>query len=322
MITSPRFIAVASSKGGIGKSTAALGISRALCARGKKVLLADLDYGNACLDMLCRVEDSVLYTSADVSRGICTPEEAVIKPEGEGLFLLAAPSGGRTVILPGAHKDKDSGPKTGAENSGGNSAGNSAENGGADGAADKSPTQLKDGIAEDILTESGFAADADSIAKAVRDAAVSVGADRVILDTGAGVSGGFIVAASLSSQALVVAGHSPVSLRSAESTAERLSVSGVSDVRLIINNFDGTGVLRRSPFRRSGIFNMIDTARIPLAGVIPYDYDLTLSHEGGGRGGALSEAAFANIAARIEGENVPLFSGMKHYRKIRKKLYI
>lgn len=314
MITSPRFIAVASSKGGIGKSTAALGISRALCARGKKVLLADLDYGNACLDMLCRVEDSVLYTSADVSRGICTPEEAVIKPEGEGLFLLAAPSGGRTVILPGAHKDKDSGPKTGAENS--------AENGGADGAADKSPSQLKDGIAEDILTESGFAADADSIAKAVRDAAVSVGADRVILDTGAGVSGGFLAAASLSSQALVVAGHSPVSLRSAESTAERLSVSGVSDVRLIINNFDGTGVLRRSPFRRSGIFNMIDTARIPLAGVIPYDYDLTLSHEGGGRGGALSEAAFANIAARIEGENVPLFSGMKHYRKIRNKLYI
>ena len=314
MITSPRFIAVASSKGGIGKSTAALGISRALCARGKKVLRADLDYGNACLDMLCRVEDSVLYTSADVSRGICTPEEAVIKPEGEGLFLLAAPSGGRTVILPGAHKDKDSGPKTGAENS--------AENGGADGAADKSPSQLKDGIAEDILTESGFAADADSIAKAVRDAAVSVGADRVILDTGAGVSGGFLAAASLSSQALVVAGHSPVSLRSAESTAERLSVSGVSDVRLIINNFDGTGVLRRSPFRRSGIFNMIDTARIPLAGVIPYDYDLTLSHEGGGRGGALSEAAFANIAARIEGENVPLFSGMKHYRKIRNKLYI
>lgn len=314
MITSPRFIAVASSKGGIGKSTAALGISRALCARGKKVLLADLDYGNACLDMLCRVEDSVLYTSADVSRGICTPEEAVIKPEGEGLFLLAAPSGGRTVILPGAHKDKDSSPKTGAENS--------AENGGADGAADKSPSQLKDSIAEDILTESGFAADADSIAKAVRDAAVSVGADRVILDTGAGVSGGFLAAASLSSQALVVAGHSPVSLRSAESTAERLSVSGVSDVRLIINNFDGTGVLRRSPFRRSGIFNMIDTARIPLAGVIPYDYDLTLSHEGGGRGGALSEAAFANIAARIEGENVPLFSGMKHYRKIRNKLYI
>ena len=322
MITSPRFIAVASSKGGIGKSTAALGISRALCARGKKVLLADLDYGNACLDMLCRVEDSVLYTSADVSRGICTPEEAVIKPEGEGLFLLAAPSGGRTVILPGAHKDKDSGPKTGAENSAENGGGNSAENGGADRAADKSPSQLKDGIAEDILTESGFAADADSIAKAVRDAAVSVGADRVILDTGAGVSGGFIVAASLSSQALVVAGHSPVSLRSAESTAERLSVSGVSDVRLIINNFDGTGVLRRSPFRRSGIFNMIDTARIPLAGVIPYDYDLTLSREGGGRGGALSEAAFANIAARIEGENVPLFSGMKHYRKIRKKLYI
>lgn len=309
MITSPRFIAVASSKGGIGKSTAALGISRALCARGKKVLLADLDYGNACLDMLCKAEDSVLYTSADISRGICSPEEAVIKPEGEGLFLLAAPSGGRTVILPGVHKDKDSESDMSAES-------------GADGRADKSPSQLKDGIAEDILTKSGFAVDADSIAKAVRDAAAAVGADCVILDTGAGVSGGFLAAASLSSQALVVAGHSPVSLRSAESTAERLNVSGVSDVRLIINNFDGTGVLRRSTFRRSGIFNMIDTARIPLAGVIPYDYDLTLSHEGGGRGGALSEAAFANIAARIEGENVPLFSGMKHYRKIRKKFYI
>ena len=55
-----RVISVASSKGGIGKSTAALGLSRALADAGHRVLLADLDFGNACLDILGGVEDEVL----------------------------------------------------------------------------------------------------------------------------------------------------------------------------------------------------------------------------------------------------------------------
>lgn len=306
MNTTTRFIAVASSKGGIGKSTAALGISRALCAAGRRVLLADLDYGNACLDLLCGVEDRVLYTSADICRGICSPADAVIKPQEDGLYLLAAPAGGRTLILPSEPAEKEDSTSafpTGEAQEG---------TGTADGA----------GTAEGMGTAEGYAVYASGLADAVRSAAEAVGAEYVIADTGAGVSGGFLVAAMLSSQAFVVAGHSPVSLRSAENTAERLNEAGVMDVRLIINNFDADGVTRRSPFSRSGIFSMIDTARIPLCGVIPYDYALTLSHEGGGRAGEISGAAFANIAARTEGRDVPLFYGMKHFRRIRRKFYI
>ena len=57
-----KVISVASSKGGIGKSTVAIGVSRALAQSGHKVLLADLDFGNACLDLLLGVEDDVLLT--------------------------------------------------------------------------------------------------------------------------------------------------------------------------------------------------------------------------------------------------------------------
>ena len=65
-------ILVSSLKGGIGKSTVALGIAAALADRGKRVLLLDCDDGNRCLDLMMGIEDRVLYDLSDVMEGRCS----------------------------------------------------------------------------------------------------------------------------------------------------------------------------------------------------------------------------------------------------------
>lgn len=258
-------IMIASSKGGIGKSTAALGISLSLSRRSHRVLLCDLDLGNACLDMLMGAEDRAIYTVEDVMLGRCKAEDAVVQPYGDTeVYLLASP-----------------------------------------GASYSESTDIKK--------------DLDGIVYAVRQAAEAVGCDFIILDTGAGVSVGSEAASAIADKALIVAGHSPLSVRSAERTAQRIRSHGVDDIRLIINSFDGRGV---SDVGRSGIFSIMDTSGLELLGVVPYDYSLALSQERGrGTSDGFAARAFDNIAARLCREDVPLFSGMKKMRKMRNKFY-
>ena len=52
---------VASSKGGVGKSTAALGLAAEFARLGKRVLLCDLDFTSRSLDLLTGCEDSALF---------------------------------------------------------------------------------------------------------------------------------------------------------------------------------------------------------------------------------------------------------------------
>ena len=86
-------ILVASLKGGIGKSTAALGIASALAADGRRVLLVDCDAGNRCLDLMLGVEYRVLYDLGDVMEGRCSPDDAlIIHPAQENLIFCAAPN--------------------------------------------------------------------------------------------------------------------------------------------------------------------------------------------------------------------------------------
>ena len=296
-----RFIVIASSKGGIGKSTAALGISRSLCARGRSVLLCDLDYGNACLDMLCGVEDSVLYTSADAAMGICAPQAALIALERPTGSVIDRSGGGRMYLLPAPCAGQYEICVQSATNA--DAAQSQTDNASADGGSQANTVY------------------ADRLCDALRGAAESAGADYVILDTGAGISGGLCVAAGAAGEALVVAGHSPVSLRSADATARLLEKHGIKNIRLVINSFDAAGVTdRRSA--RSGIFSMIDTAHLPLCGIVPYDPSLAAAQESGKKTSSLSDAAFANIAARLDGEEVPLFCGLKKFRKNRNKFYI
>lgn len=278
-----KFIMIASSKGGVGKSTSALGISHALCEMGYNVLLVDLDFGNACLDMLLGVQDSVVYTIQDVAKGTVPAAKALLKIRKEArvkkkgfrkiveeageLYLLPSISGGAGCIPTYSGEDPREGDET--------------------------------------------------VVRAIKDAAEECSCDFVIIDTGAGYSRAVTIGAEISDIALVVTGQMPVALRSAEATVGRLCDMGVEDIRLIINSFDAQGVIDES---RKGLFGVIDESRAQLLGVVPYDYNLMLTHERLLAQGKDAESAFSNIARRLCGENVPVFSGMKRMRKLKNKI--
>jgi flagellar biosynthesis protein FlhG len=83
-----RTIAVASGKGGVGKSTVALGTAMAAAARGLKVALVDADLGLANLDILAGIQPR--FTAADWLAGRASLSQC---------FTLLAP---RAWLLPGA----------------------------------------------------------------------------------------------------------------------------------------------------------------------------------------------------------------------------
>ncbi len=124
-------------------------------------------------------------------------------------------------------------------------------------------------------------------------------------------------------KALVLCSQSPSSVRAAELTGILLKDSGVTDTKLVVNGFDADGVLRSG---RTGIIEMIDSARLMLSGVVPYDRELELLGEKGEPLSALPKSsnarrAFMNIAARLEGEQIPLFDGFTGgvYKKLLQK---
>lgn len=83
-----RTIAVASGKGGVGKSTVALGIAMAAAERGVRTALVDADLGMANLDLLCGVRPE--RTVADWLGG---------RAQLSQCFVTVAP---RLWLLPGA----------------------------------------------------------------------------------------------------------------------------------------------------------------------------------------------------------------------------
>lgn len=87
-----KLLAIASGKGGTGKSTVAAGLSIALCNLGRKVLLIDMDQGLRCLDILLGVADTAVFDLYDVLYRRKPLQDAVIIPKTvEGLCLLPAP---------------------------------------------------------------------------------------------------------------------------------------------------------------------------------------------------------------------------------------
>ncbi len=94
-------VVVTSGKGGVGKSTVALGVGRALAQKGRRVLLIDCDAGLRSLDRMTGAEENLVFDISDVVFGRCAPAEAIYPcGEGEGLYLLPAPSAGENMIRP------------------------------------------------------------------------------------------------------------------------------------------------------------------------------------------------------------------------------
>lgn len=83
-------ILIASGKGGVGKSTAAVFLSRELAASGKKTLLIDADVLLGADDVLLGAAESVVMNWDDVLSGRCETGEGLTSVS-ENLSLAACP---------------------------------------------------------------------------------------------------------------------------------------------------------------------------------------------------------------------------------------
>lgn len=86
-----RVIAIASGKGGVGKTTVCCHLGRELARQGEKTILVELDCGLRGLDLLLNVEN-ILYDLDDLLQAKCQLAEAIVPTREEGLSLLAAPA--------------------------------------------------------------------------------------------------------------------------------------------------------------------------------------------------------------------------------------
>ncbi len=73
-------ILIASAKGGVGKSTTAVGLALAFLKMGKSVLLVDCDASSRSLDLLVGEESEALYDLGDIILDRVSPKEAVSHP--------------------------------------------------------------------------------------------------------------------------------------------------------------------------------------------------------------------------------------------------
>jgi len=82
-----KVVAIASGKGGTGKSTVTAFLARALSERGKSTLVVEADFGLRSLDLILGANQT-LYDCADVLHRNCRLSEAVVSVGPMGLWLL------------------------------------------------------------------------------------------------------------------------------------------------------------------------------------------------------------------------------------------
>ena len=85
-------IAVASGKGGTGKTSVTGGVAASLALMGRSVLCIDMDIGLRNLDISLGLNDRALMDFADVALGRCPLARAAVShPDRKNLALLTAP---------------------------------------------------------------------------------------------------------------------------------------------------------------------------------------------------------------------------------------
>ena len=92
--------AVASGKGGVGKSVITANLSAVLAGTGARVVVIDADIGLRSQDALLSLENHVVYDLIDVAEGECLLEQALLPHEiYPSLHLLPAAQFARTKAL-------------------------------------------------------------------------------------------------------------------------------------------------------------------------------------------------------------------------------
>lgn len=93
-----RLLVVSSGKGGVGKSTVAIGVATALSNSGQETLLVDLDEGLRCLDLMLSVTDRLVFDISDALQDAAQIDKSIYRVPGTGhLWLMAAPSAVSTI---------------------------------------------------------------------------------------------------------------------------------------------------------------------------------------------------------------------------------
>ncbi len=84
-----KVISVTSGKGGVGKSSVAIGLANAFAFRKKRVLIMELDIGLRCIDLMLGVENEVVYDLGDIVCQRCNVYDAIIRKND--ISYIAAP---------------------------------------------------------------------------------------------------------------------------------------------------------------------------------------------------------------------------------------
>ena len=95
-----RCIAVASGKGGVGKSTITANIGASLAISGTRTLIIDADIGLRSLDAILSLENRIVYDLIDLANGDCREDQCILSSDSvPSLYLLPASQFARAKAL-------------------------------------------------------------------------------------------------------------------------------------------------------------------------------------------------------------------------------
>ena len=127
----------------------------------------------------------------------------------------------------------------------------------------------------------------------------------IIIDTAAGMGEAFEAALPVSDMAVIVATPDEISVRDARIVSDEIYLSGLKDIRLIINKYD------KNTFRHTGFDDadqIIDACCAQLLGVIPYDVSVQLASMAGTplQNDSIVKKIFDSICERINGKHTQM----------------